>query len=68
MVVLRHRTLEARLHQTKVTWALSEVETGVTRLHVAQSGFASEAKPEIGDAKYGWMAMLEQVRKLLASG
>ena len=59
--------VEANLHHTKVAWTLTEAEHGVTRLHLEQSGFASEAKQEIGGAKYGWMRMLDQLQNLLAS-
>ncbi len=54
-------------HATVVTWTLTEVEGGVTRLHLEQRGFRSEAKQEIGGAKYGWMRMLDQLQSLLAS-
>ena len=54
-------------HSTVVTWTLTEAEGGVTRLHLEQSGFRSEAKQEIGGAKYGWMSMLDQLHSLLAS-
>ncbi len=54
-------------HSTVVTWSLTEAEGGVTRLHLEQSGFRSEAKQEIGGAKYGWMSMLDQLQSLLAS-
>jgi uncharacterized protein YndB with AHSA1/START domain len=54
-------------HSTVVTWTLTEAEGGVTRLHLEQSGFRSEAKQEIGGAKYGWMRMLDQLQSLLAS-
>ena len=54
-------------HSTVVTWTLTEAEGGVTRLHLEQSGFRSEAKQEIGGAKYGWMSMLDQLQSLLAS-
>lgn len=52
---------------TVVTWTLTEAEGGVTRLHLEQSGFASEAKQEIGGATYGWTSMLEELQSLLAS-
>jgi len=52
-------------HSTVVTWTLTEAEGGVTRLHLEQSGFRSEAKQEIGGAKYGWMSMLDQLQSLL---
>lgn len=52
---------------TVVTWTLTEAEGGVTRLHLEQSGFHSDAKQEIGGAKYGWMSMLDQLQSLLAS-
>ena len=54
-------------HSTVVTWTLTEAAGGVTRLRVEQSGFRSEAKQEIGGAKYGWMSMLDQLQSLLAS-
>ena len=54
-------------HSAVVTWTLTEAEGGVTRLHLEQSGFRSEAKQEIGGAKYGWMSMLDQLQSLLAS-
>ncbi len=54
-------------HSTVVTWTLTEAEGGVTRLHLEQSGFRSEATQEIGGAKYGWMSMLDQLQSLLAS-
>ena len=54
-------------HSTVVTWTLTEAEGGVTRLHLEQSGFRSEAKQEIGGAKYGWKNMLDQLQSLLAS-
>lgn len=54
-------------HSTVVTWTLTEAEGGVTRLHLEQSGFRSEAKQEIGGAKYGWMSMLDQLQGILAT-
>jgi len=54
-------------HSTVVTWTLTEAEGGVTRLHLEQSGFRSEAKQEIGGAKYSWMSMLDQLQSLVAS-
>jgi uncharacterized protein YndB with AHSA1/START domain len=54
-------------HSTVVTWTLTEADGGVTRLHLEQSGFRSEAKQEIGGAKYGWMSMLDQLQSLLNS-
>jgi len=59
--------IEAHMHHTLVTWTLTPVESGVTRLHLEQSGFASEAKQEIGGAKYGWTAQLNQLQNVLAS-
>lgn len=52
------------LHSTVVTWTLSE-ENGVTQLHLEQSGFRSDAKQELGGAKYGWQAMLEELQNVL---
>ena len=54
-------------HETVVTWTLTEGD-GVTRLHLKQSGFRSEAKQEIGGAQYGWTMMLDQLQGLLAAG
>ena len=54
-------------HRTTVTWTLTEAENGVTRLHLEQSGFASDAKQEIGGAKYGWTAMIGQLQTVLAA-
>lgn len=54
-------------HSTVVTWTLTEAGDGVTRLHLEQSGFRSEAKQEIGGARYGWTTMLDQLQSLLAS-
>ena len=52
---------------TVVTWTLTEAEGGVTRLRLEQSGFASEARQEIGGAKYGWTSMLDRLQSVLAS-
>lgn len=52
---------------TVVTWTLTEAGDGVTQLHLEQSGFRSDAKQEIGGAKYGWTHMLGQLEELLAS-
>ena len=54
-------------HSTVVTWTLTEAEGGVTRLRLEQSGFRSDAKQEIGGARYGWTSMLDQLKGLLAS-
>lgn len=54
-------------HSTVVTWTLTEAEGGVTRLHLEQSGFRSDARQEIGGAKYGWMSMVDQLQSLLTS-
>lgn len=51
---------------TVVSWTLSEAETGVTKLHLEQSGFEIDAKQEIGGARYGWMSMLEALQNILA--
>ncbi len=55
-------------HSTVVTWTLTEAEGGITRLHLDQSGFQSDAKQEIGGAKYGWTMMLDQLQALLTTG
>jgi uncharacterized protein YndB with AHSA1/START domain len=52
-------------HSTVVTWTLTEAEGGVTLLHLEQSGFRSEARQEIGGARYGWTRMLDQLQSLL---
>jgi uncharacterized protein YndB with AHSA1/START domain len=52
---------------TVVTWTLAEAEGGVTRLHLEQSGFRSDARQEIGGARYGWTSMLDQLQSLLAA-
>src|SRR5688572_531281 len=49
---------------TVVTWTLAEADSGVTRLHLEQSGFRSEATQEIDGAKYGWNSMLDQLQSL----
>jgi uncharacterized protein YndB with AHSA1/START domain len=54
-------------HATVVSWTLTEGEGGVTQLHLEQSGFRPEAKQEIGGAKYGWEAMLNELQGVLAS-
>lgn len=54
-------------HSTVVTWTLTEAEDGVTRLQMEQSGFRSDAKQEIGGAKYGWKHMLDELQSLLAA-
>jgi uncharacterized protein YndB with AHSA1/START domain len=54
-------------HSTVVTWTLTEAESGVTQLHLEQSGFRSDAKQEIGGARYSWMSMLDQLQSHLAS-
>lgn len=56
---------DGQQHTTVVTWTLTEAEGGVTQVHLEQSGFRSEAKQEIGGARYGWMAMLDQLQGLL---
>lgn len=57
----------AAQHSTVVTWTLTAGEDGVTRLHLQQSGFASESKQEIDGAKYGWTHMLGQLQSLLTA-
>ena len=54
-------------HSTTVTWTLTEGEGGVTRLHLEQRGFRSEAKQEIGGARYGWTSMLDELQSILVS-
>lgn len=58
---------EGSVAHTEVAWTLTESEDGVTRIHLEQSGFDSEAKQAIGGAKYGWTRMLEQMKELLAA-
>jgi len=52
---------------TVVTWTLTEAGGGVTRLRLEQSGFDSEARQEIGGARYGWTSMLDELQGVLAS-
>ena len=54
-------------HSTVVTWTLTEAEGDITQLHLEQSGFRSEAKQEIGGARYGWMSMLDQLQGILTT-
>ena len=56
---------DALPHSTVVTWTLTEAESGVTQLHLEQSGFRSGAKQEIGGARYSWEMMLDQLQGLL---
>jgi len=53
-------------HKTVVTWTLAAEGNG-TQLHLEQSGFRSEAKQEIGGAKYGWTSMLDELKNVLAA-
>ncbi len=53
-------------HRTIVVWTLTPSVSGVTRLHLEQSGFDRAAKQEIGGAKYGWTHQLNQLQTLLA--
>jgi uncharacterized protein YndB with AHSA1/START domain len=53
-------------HSTVVTWTLTETGSGVTLLHLEQSGFRSDARQEIGGARYGWKSMLDQLQNLLS--
>lgn len=57
---------DGRQTATVVTWTLTEEDGGGTRLRLEQSGFRSEAKQEIGGAKYAWTSMLDQLKLLLA--
>lgn len=54
-------------HHTTVTWTLEETPGGGTRLRLEQSGFADEAKQEIGGAKQGWRRMLDNLESLLST-
>lgn len=54
-------------HATTVTWTLTAADGNVTKLHLEQSGFRSEAKQEIGGAKYGWTSMLDELKSVLAT-
>ncbi len=58
--------IDAYRHHTQVTWTLVEVGDHVTRLHLEQSGFVSDATQEIGGANYAWTRQLEQLQSLLA--
>ncbi len=57
---------ETMVVHTTVVWTLAQAEGGVTRLHLEQSGFRSEAKQAIGGARYGWTRMFERLESLLA--
>jgi uncharacterized protein YndB with AHSA1/START domain len=59
--------VRALAHRTQVTWTLTAVEDGVTRLHLEQSGFASDARQELEGAKYGWTHQVGQLQQLLAA-
>lgn len=59
--------VDGQPHTTVVTWTLSGSGDGVTKLHLEQSGFRQDAKQELGGAKAGWMAMLEELQGVLAS-
>ena len=52
-------------YSTVVTWTLAE-DGDTTRLHLEQSGFPSDARQEIGGAKYGWTNMLGELQNLLS--
>jgi len=52
-------------HETTVTWTLKATDGGATQLHLEQSGFRSDAKQEIGGARYGWQAMLDELQNVL---
>jgi uncharacterized protein YndB with AHSA1/START domain len=58
--------VDGAVHSTVVTWTLKRGD-GMTLLHLEQSGFRSEAKQEIGGAKYGWTSMLNELQKILAA-
>ena len=53
-------------HQSVVTWTLSEGE-GVTKIHLEQSGFADDARQEVGGAKAGWTYQLAELEKVLSA-
>jgi uncharacterized protein YndB with AHSA1/START domain len=54
-------------HTTVVSWTLSEAISGVTRLHLEQSGFRTGARQELGGARASWKAMVEQLQEVLVS-
>lgn len=56
----------AQNHETTVTWTLTELAGGATRLQLEQSGFAVDAKQELGGALHGWKQMVAQLENLLA--
>lgn len=62
----RWRVVAAQNHETTVTWTLSETAGG-TRLQLEQTGFAVDAKQELGGARHAWGQMLDQLRSLLAT-
>jgi uncharacterized protein YndB with AHSA1/START domain len=53
-------------HATVVTWTLEDAG-GVTKLHLEQSGFKADAKQEIGGAKAGWKAQLDELQEVLVT-
>lgn len=58
--------VDNQMSETVVTFTLAEVDGG-TSLNLVQSGFRSDARQELGGAKYGWQNMLGELEKILAS-
>ncbi|MCL6562935.1 MAG: SRPBCC domain-containing protein [Firmicutes bacterium] len=52
-------------HATRVTWTLTPLDGGGTRLHLEQRGFAPEATQELEGARYGWSAQMGQLQQVL---
>ncbi|MBX5468217.1 MAG: SRPBCC domain-containing protein [Firmicutes bacterium] len=52
-------------HATRVTWTLTPLDGGRTRLQLEQRGFAPEATQELDGARYGWSAQLGQLQQIL---
>ncbi len=58
--------VDGQLSTTVVTFTLAETASGGTSLQLEQSGFRSDARQELGGAKYGWQHMLGQLEGVLA--
>jgi uncharacterized protein YndB with AHSA1/START domain len=59
--------VDGKPHTTVVAWTLSEAGEGATKLQLEQTGFRADAKQEIGGAKAGWKAQLDQLKEILSA-
>lgn len=59
--------VDGQPHTTVVTWTLSAIGDDATRLQLEQSGFRPDAKQELGGAKAGWKAQLDELQTVLAA-